>query len=516
MIVKNEEKFLAGCLESVKDLVDEMVIVDTGSSDRTLDIARSFGARVYSMEWSFDFSKARNEALKHCRGEWVLWLDADERLPVQFHETIRAIIQNNTADAVIMKIRSEVNGPLGKTPHYQQSPRLFRHMAGVRFEFPVHEQIVPSLIRNRARLVMTDIVIEHLGYAQDESTIRQKIQRNKVLLEKHLEMEPENAYAHFQYAQTLELVQESEKARKHFLNAIKYDREGGIRPSCLLHLAAMDIKEKAYDRAIEKIQESYRLAPNQYTAPNMLGEIYYYLGEYALAARYYREALAVLYVPVTSRKLDLLVEKELNAGYVFGKFAAAMARLGKFEELGEEILYFNEKKGYISPWILEPVTEGIRKGKYREDQQLHMLDCIGKNPSDEELAAALKFLFQSAQWSQTIPLRKKITAIIVQRKWQSPDYLEWIIPVLMDWQEYSQVYYLLEHIPEHPAFLEWKGICEIKLQKLDKAVRTYEQLAKNHSGNTNYLKILGGLYARTGALEKAALIAQTLNPSSIR
>src|SRR5207253_10332123 len=76
MIVKNEERFLRNCLESVKDIVDEMVIVDTGSTDSTPDIAREYGAKVIPHVWKDDFSEARNVSLDHAEGDWVLWLAA--------------------------------------------------------------------------------------------------------------------------------------------------------------------------------------------------------------------------------------------------------------------------------------------------------------------------------------------------------------------------------------------------------------------------------------------------------
>ncbi|NEQ17165.1 MAG: glycosyltransferase family 2 protein, partial [Moorea sp. SIO3E2] len=77
MIVKDEEESLPQCLSSVKDVVDEMVVLDTGSTDRTIEVAQSYGARVYQFEWCNDFAAARNQALKYVQGEWVLVLDAD-------------------------------------------------------------------------------------------------------------------------------------------------------------------------------------------------------------------------------------------------------------------------------------------------------------------------------------------------------------------------------------------------------------------------------------------------------
>ncbi|HYF75279.1 MAG TPA: glycosyltransferase family 2 protein, partial [Candidatus Nitrosocosmicus sp.] len=80
MIVKNEEKFLENCLKSVKDFVDEMIVVDTGSADRTVEIAKSHNARVFYFEWINDFAAARNYALDQATGEYVLVMDADEYL----------------------------------------------------------------------------------------------------------------------------------------------------------------------------------------------------------------------------------------------------------------------------------------------------------------------------------------------------------------------------------------------------------------------------------------------------
>ncbi len=80
MIVRNEETVLEGCLASIQSLVDEVVIVDTGSTDRSKSIAQAFGARVFDFEWCDDFAAARNEALRWASGEWILYIDADERM----------------------------------------------------------------------------------------------------------------------------------------------------------------------------------------------------------------------------------------------------------------------------------------------------------------------------------------------------------------------------------------------------------------------------------------------------
>ncbi len=80
MIAKDEQEHISGCLESVRGLVDEIIVVDTGSADRTKETARSCGAKVFSFPWTGNFAEARNESLRHATGDWIIFLDADERL----------------------------------------------------------------------------------------------------------------------------------------------------------------------------------------------------------------------------------------------------------------------------------------------------------------------------------------------------------------------------------------------------------------------------------------------------
>ncbi|HLP14673.1 MAG TPA: glycosyltransferase family 2 protein, partial [Bacteroidota bacterium] len=99
MIVKNEEARLAECLESMKHVADEIVIVDTGSTDRTIAIARAYGARVIEFPWNGSFSDARNTSLSNCRGEWVIFLDADERLEKASVPTLRRLLRDPSVSA---------------------------------------------------------------------------------------------------------------------------------------------------------------------------------------------------------------------------------------------------------------------------------------------------------------------------------------------------------------------------------------------------------------------------------
>jgi len=186
MITKNEAAVLAHCLASVRDLVDEMVVVDTGSSDGTVAIAEGFGARIGHFPWCDDFSAARNESLRLCTGDWVLVLDADEAVDVLDHARIRAAIaqkQGARAAGFLLASRNyfrEWNAKVfdqavapnrspyaegAEFPFYADMPvfRLFRRLPGLAFVGRIHERADTWLRRRNLPIGNLEAVIHHYG-----------------------------------------------------------------------------------------------------------------------------------------------------------------------------------------------------------------------------------------------------------------------------------------------------------------------------------------------------------------
>ena len=196
MIVKNEAANLAQCLTSVKDLVDEMVILDTGSSDRTLEIAKEFGAITASQAWGDDFAAARNEALKLVTGDWVLVLDGDEVFNINAIKDLKsAIAQENIL--VVNLIRHEIGAT--QSP-YSAVSRLFRNHPAIKFSRPYHETIDDSVLAllkqeshwNIVELPMVSIL--HSGYTPEALQTQNKASRAKSLLEKAFKDNPNDPY----------------------------------------------------------------------------------------------------------------------------------------------------------------------------------------------------------------------------------------------------------------------------------------------------------------------------------
>jgi tetratricopeptide (TPR) repeat protein len=191
MIVKNEEEVIGRCLQSVNEAADECIVVDTGSTDRTVEIARQAGAQVCHREWQNDFAAARNESIALAKGKWILVLDADEVLEDGHGPMIRQLVTSNPqADGFFVKIANYTGTqakPVGSS--ISSSLRLFRNKPGYRYAGRIHEQIVqPIITANPAALLLfSDIRLNHGGYLPEVVQKKNKVQRNMELLHQELE-----------------------------------------------------------------------------------------------------------------------------------------------------------------------------------------------------------------------------------------------------------------------------------------------------------------------------------------
>ncbi|MBW2169112.1 MAG: glycosyltransferase [Deltaproteobacteria bacterium] len=188
MIVKNEEEDLAKCLRSVKPVVDEMIVVDTGSTDRTRDIARVFGAKVYDFKWTDDFSEARNFSISKASGNWIFLLDADEVISSLDYGYFRAIVRKSSSKPGAYSFvtrnymtRANTVGWIANDGRYDLEEaadgwipsfkvRLFQNESHIRFEYPVHEMVEPSLVRGGIAVMKSNMPIHHYGKLNKEKS----------------------------------------------------------------------------------------------------------------------------------------------------------------------------------------------------------------------------------------------------------------------------------------------------------------------------------------------------------
>lgn len=203
MIVKNEERVLGDCLASIKPWVDEIIVVDTGSSDRTVAIAEEHGAKVFHFPWTDSFSEARNESLKHATCDWILWMDADDTIPEQcgrrLHNLVLMAAENVTG--ILMQVQiPPAPGEHGFT--VVDHVKLFRNGLGLKFEGRIHEQILEPIYRIGGTVERSDLYVIHSGYDYSPDGQRKKRARDLLLLEKDLADRPDHPFVLFNIGMT--------------------------------------------------------------------------------------------------------------------------------------------------------------------------------------------------------------------------------------------------------------------------------------------------------------------------
>ncbi|MFB5762021.1 glycosyltransferase [Paenibacillus medicaginis] len=206
MIVKNEENWLSRCLESIKDVVDEIIIVDTGSTDGTKEIALDYGAVVFDYEWNDNFADARNFSLEQAKGEWILWLDADEEIERKDREHIRDVLSHPECYFGRMKVVNYYGTfPVSyDRAHLMNQYRLFRNDPQLRFDGAIHEQLdIEKLNLTSESVVVLPVTLHHYGYLEEAIEEKDKKERNMRLLEKALEVEDHDPWLDYHYASEL-------------------------------------------------------------------------------------------------------------------------------------------------------------------------------------------------------------------------------------------------------------------------------------------------------------------------
>lgn len=347
MITKNEEANLPECLESVKGLVDEIVIVDTGSSDRTKEIALGYGAKVFDYTWSDDFSAARNESLNHATGDWVLYLDADERIERSFHQKIRKLISSGKADAYLLNLRSKIGTRDDAQYHITPYPRLFRKIKGVYFVGTVHEQITPQLVAVNARIQPTDIIIEHLGYAQADEVLKEKANRNYLLLMKQLETGINKGYVLYQTGQTELMLGKIDEGLNRLQQALAAGGFGkSVEANIHSILADLNLRRGKLDEALEECNKSLECAPGQSFAHIVRGEIFTRKGDYRSALNCYMEAFKKYNSGEVQKSVQTAIEPVFDMSIIYLKLAQTYQRLGDLEHAHQ--FYKESLSGFAS------------------------------------------------------------------------------------------------------------------------------------------------------------------------
>jgi glycosyltransferase involved in cell wall biosynthesis/Tfp pilus assembly protein PilF len=276
MIVKNEERFLPQCLRSVKEYVDEIVVVDTGSTDRTIEIAESFGAVVVQRPWRDDFAWARNESLTLATKRWILFMDADEELTTDSRAALLAVKTLPAYDTALwVRIYNKTDDYLGSGDVSHALIRIFPNDERIRFRGLIHEYPAIDGNEHSIEAVHSEISFVHHGYVKDVVSERRKGERNLSILREATQREPENPYHWYNLGTTAYLTNDYELARSSLerMRELVGDGSRAFMPNGLALLADIYCEHFSDPTRAEALaNQSLRRSPHYANAHMMLGK----------------------------------------------------------------------------------------------------------------------------------------------------------------------------------------------------------------------------------------------------
>ncbi|WP_156940188.1 tetratricopeptide repeat-containing glycosyltransferase family 2 protein [Caldanaerobius polysaccharolyticus] len=300
MIVKNEEANLPRCLDSVKDIVDEIIIVDTGSTDNTIKVAQRYGARVFSVQWHDDFSEARNVSIEKARGKWILFMDADDELDCEDKRKIKDLLIDGV-EGYFFKTINYVGKSPGVEAALNMNFRLMRNRPEYRFVYPIHEQIAAVIqkVKPDAKLINADIKVYHYGYLDDEVAIKDKRERNMRIIRKVLEKNPFDAFMRFNMGNEYFALCDYEKALNEYALSLKNTREKtGYLSKLYVRMVLCYSELKRYDEALNIIDVGLKDYPSLTDLVFLGGYIHHVNKRYTIAERLFKRCIEMGEAPL--------------------------------------------------------------------------------------------------------------------------------------------------------------------------------------------------------------------------
>lgn len=303
MIVKDEEKNIEQALSWGKDFMYEQIVVDTGSSDRTVELAEAMGAKVFHFPWVDDFAAAKNYALKQASGSWIAFLDADEYIPDDMTDKVLPLLTELMDTSYMVLMCDLMNmGNEGKLFAGSTQFRFFRNSPDICYDGKIHESlrikgkgIQSSEILN----VSEEFIIIHTGYIREVMNEKGKGERNRRILFKELEEQPENRYLMGYIADTYHIDGDVDEAIKWFEKAVSITPETAVaseaRDSLTFSTLLLQLGTKeTEDRMLKIYEKAIKRLPQDADMDFAVGTYYAANDDYEKAVYYLERAVQIL------------------------------------------------------------------------------------------------------------------------------------------------------------------------------------------------------------------------------
>lgn len=367
MIIKNEERHLGRCLSSLAGIADEIIVVDTGSTDNSLAIAESFGARIFEFPWTFDFSAARNFSLSKASKPWVLIIDADEVLDSDSAGSIPSILETDNFDALLVRVHNYLGNPDEPEVMIASSIRIFRSNMSYSYSGTVHEDVTPSIVSLGGRVKSSDIKIYHYGYLYDTAQGERRFDRNVRLLQSQLEVRPNDGVSLFYLGTEYFVVGRYQEALAHYELALHHlPAETSLRPRLARNTTECLRQTGQLQRALRFVDEALGDYPDYPDLWFLRGLIEEELNNHSAALTSFMTATKIPVAPTYETNVTATREKAfLNAASICvkqGRYVESLEFIANCLELNPRIAraYALAVQAYLSLGQLSAAEEIIQ------------------------------------------------------------------------------------------------------------------------------------------------------------
>ena len=547
MIVKNEEKFLAQCLDSIKDVVDEIIVVDTGSTDSTMEIAKRYTDKVYFHEWQNSFSEARNYSIQFAQCDWILQIDADEKFEQKDAHLLKAVLKDKRFDSIHVALLSDL--PTGISKHYFQ--RVFRRGKG-NYEGIVHNQLVC-----KGNSVFTEIRFYHYGYNLDPEQMQKKFKRTEALLKKQVEDNPDYMFSWMNLVRIYkcqELWDDAIKTAEEVINTKREILDDTTYQMIAYDMAYSIFSKKEYNRAEKVCSDILKSYPDNLDVSFLSGSISICKKIYQKAIRDYMRYLRISEENTDSTGFsNLIVDTYASQGQAWNNIGSAYAELfhpdKSIEAYRKAISYKNDPVYY----------ENLARVLFRQNRIDEMMEILEKADSLEiannaMLAQLAEVYGKQGKINEAIGYLRRITEkdktnvyyqvklaglltlnddlnkaqAILQRMLdsgiKSPEILHNLAMVSMKLQEKTKVEEYMDKLAQmddinSEQYLSM-GDDWVNMREHEIAINFYEKCLQSDQGNPSALINLSTCYAELGQYESAivgyrAALVQNPNDSTV-
>lgn len=374
MICKNEEKKIARCINSVKEKVDEIVVVDTGSTDRTIGIVKKLGAKVFEIPWEDDFSKAKNHAISKSQGDWIIFLDADEYLMASHLEYLRNYIleaENMKKDSIFIEI---VNLDEEKVLSTFKTIRIFKHHPDISFKGRIHESLAKKGGKLEAITFTEPLRVLHDGYSKEAMEEKSKVDRNLEILLREYEVNSISSDLCYYLMDTYYAKKDLEQAWVFGQRVLTYDNGSvfGIKQTTYRRLLDICYRMKKGSEQMKNLYEDAIACDGDY--PDFDYKYAFYFcerKEYKLAIKYFNNCISKM------DKYEGIAESSI---------------MGNIIGILQSLIHCYMEEGRVQETI--PLfVKILRVNPYEYSSLYNLLSIVGTSETGEALGEFLKKLY---------------------------------------------------------------------------------------------------------------------------